>query len=187
MHIIVKLINANISCDRHESRCPVVVDNKFDVLNSEEDAVNISFPIPSPSLLPDRIVASVSPVIIIRHPMFTLPSFARASAVYQGTVFDSDFVIMTTFRWQKMIYDFYRAYYDKIDPEGKKSWPIVIDGDGLVKDTQGQMKKFCAIVGLDESQVQYSWEASNAEMDKAGSAFVGAIAASTCVIRGLVS
>ncbi|KAE9407253.1 hypothetical protein BT96DRAFT_874855 [Gymnopus androsaceus JB14] len=179
-----KLINANISCPRPETPRPVIMDKKFDVVGSEEE-VDISFPIPNPSLLPDRIIASVSPVIIIRHPMFTCPSFARATSVLGDTVFDTHFTVMASYRWQKMIYEFYRAYYDNIDPEGKKDWPVVIDGDRLIQDTQGQMKKFCALIGMDESLVKYSWDASNAKIDKAHQAFVGTIEQSTGIIRGL--
>ncbi|KAE9407254.1 hypothetical protein BT96DRAFT_986861 [Gymnopus androsaceus JB14] len=179
-----KLIKANISCPHHEMPRPAMVDNKFDVVGSGKD-VDINFPIPNPSLLPDRIVASVSPVIIIRHPMFTFPSYVRASSIFGATVFDTEFMIMATCRWQRMVYDFYRAYYNNIDPEGKKDWPVVIDGDKLVQDTQGQMKKFCALTGMDESLVRYSWDASNVKLDKILHAFIGTIAESTCVIRGL--
>ncbi|KAE9407255.1 hypothetical protein BT96DRAFT_914834 [Gymnopus androsaceus JB14] len=178
------LINANICHPRDEMPRPVMVDNKFDVVGSEED-VDISFPIPNPSMVPDRIVASVSPVIIIRHPMFTFPSFVRATSVFGATVFDTEFAIMSTYHWQRMMYDFYRAYYDKIDPKGKKDWPVVIDGDKLAQDTQGQMKKFCALAGMDESLVRYSWDAANVKLDKVLHAFVGTMAESTGVIRGL--
>jgi len=179
-----KLINANISHPRLETPRPAMLDNKFDMVGSEEE-VDISFPIPNPSLLPDRIIASVSPVIIIRHPMFTFPSFVRANSVFGGSVYDAGFAVAATYHWQRMIHHFYRAYYNKIDPEGKKDWPVVIDGDKLVQDTQGQMKKFCALTGMDESLVRYSWDASKAKLDKGHQAFVGTIEQSTGVIRGL--
>lgn len=181
-----QLINANIPCPRHETRRPVLSDHKFDVVDSDSEEVDTKFPMPNPSLLPDRVAASISPVIIIRHPMFVLPSFARAAAVFGGTVFESDFVVMTSYRWQRMIHDFYRAYYNKIDLEGKKNWPIVIDGDKLVNDTQGQMKRFCEITGLDESLMRYSWDASNTQMDTVYHAFIGTISKSTGIIQGPV-
>jgi hypothetical protein len=180
-----KFLNSNITVPSPEVPRPLIVDHKLDVVGSEEIEFNLpSPPFPNPTLLPDRIVAAVSPIIIIRHPMFTYPSYARISALYEGTVFDDDFAVNSTYRWQRVVYDFYRAYYDKVDPEGKKDWPIVVDGDKLVEDPQGQMKKLCALIGWDESQIQYSWNASNHPVkNKVINAFVGTAMKSTGVIK----
>ncbi|KAF9067689.1 hypothetical protein BDP27DRAFT_1225552 [Rhodocollybia butyracea] len=93
---------------------------------------------------------------------------------------------MTSYKWSRIMYDFHRSYYEKTDPGGKmKNWPIVVDGDRLVEDTKGQMKKFCDIAGLDESEIQYSWEAAGLEPDeKPLSSFLRTIKESTGVIKG---
>ncbi|KIK64798.1 hypothetical protein GYMLUDRAFT_39761 [Collybiopsis luxurians FD-317 M1] len=161
-----------------------MIDHKLDVIGPEIDLDLPSPPFPNPTLLPDRIVATVSPVVIIRHPIFTYPSWVRASSVFGGNVFDAEFSLVGSYRWQRIIYDFYREYYDKTDPEGKKDWPIVMDGDKLVEDTQGQMKKFCELVGLTESEIQYSWDSAGRPPDRLLTAFMGTISESTGVIKG---
>ncbi|KAF5355217.1 hypothetical protein D9757_014764 [Collybiopsis confluens] len=127
----------------------------------------------------------MTPVIIIRHPAYVFPSWLRAAASYGASVDSPKFKIPGSLRWQRFIYDFYRTYYDKIDDEEKKGLPIVIDGDDLVEDTQGQMKKFCGLVGLDESGIQYSWESAGRPTDNVSNAFIGNLKESTGVIKGL--
>ncbi|KAJ3798960.1 hypothetical protein GGU11DRAFT_778918 [Lentinula aff. detonsa] len=176
-----KFMNTIVTPPRREVPRPVMVDHKLDVVGSE--AADIQLPIPNPTLLPDRIIASMSPVLIIRHPIFTYTSYMRAATVFGGTAFDSEFQLMATYRWQRIIYDFYREYYDKADSEWKKDWPIVVDGDKLVEDTKGQMQKFCALTGIDESQIEYSWNASDENLNTTYRAFVGTIKGSTGVIK----
>ncbi|KAF5393114.1 hypothetical protein D9757_001093 [Collybiopsis confluens] len=166
---------------------PVIVDRKLDVIGDEVALDLPSPPFPNPTVLPDRLVATMLPIIVIRHPMFTFPSFARATSTFGQTALDTDFEFFATFRWQRMIYDFYRAYYDKVGSEGKESWPVVVDGDKLVEDTQGQMKQLCALIGLTESEIQYSWDSSARPRDRVVDAFVGDFNQSTGVIKGPAS
>ncbi len=108
-----KFLNMNINEPREEFPPPVMIDRKLDLAGLESPSdpeTHYTFPIPNPTLLPDRFVAAISPVIIIRHPVYTYPSYVRASSTFGGSVHDSDFPIMGTYRWQKVIYDFYRAY-----------------------------------------------------------------------------
>ncbi|KAJ4486461.1 hypothetical protein C8R41DRAFT_436606 [Lentinula lateritia] len=176
-----EFVNAKISSPRHGVPRPVIVDRRLDVTNSGE--ADVPLPVPNPTLLPDRLLASMSPILIIRHPIFAYTSYIRAASIFGGTGIDSEFPLMATYRWQRIIYDLYRDYYDKTDPEGRKHWPIVIDGDKLVEDTKGQMEKFCALTGIDETQIQYSWNASNEPIEDVYRAFVGTIKESTGVIK----
>ncbi|KIK64802.1 hypothetical protein GYMLUDRAFT_160707, partial [Collybiopsis luxurians FD-317 M1] len=165
---------------------PEIVDRKFDAVGSEVEFDTLAFPLPNPTLFPDRLVAKLSPVIVIRNPMFVYPSWVRAVSTFGGTVDNTESVIVGKLRWQRIIYDFYRAYYDETDPERHKDWPIVIDGDKLVENPEGQMKKFCDLVGLTESGIQYSWESSdssNRYSDRVLDAFFGTIKESKGVIR----
>ncbi|KIK64801.1 hypothetical protein GYMLUDRAFT_160529, partial [Collybiopsis luxurians FD-317 M1] len=158
---------------------PEIVDRKLDVVSSEVELDTPAFPLPNPTLFPDRLVAKLSPVIVIRNPMFVCPSWVRVSSTFGGTVFDTESAVIGNLRWQRILYDFYRAYYDGTDPERYKNWPIVIDGDKLVEDPEGQMKKFCSLVGLIESGIQYSWESSDSSnryhSDRVLGAFLGTI------------
>ncbi|KIK64796.1 hypothetical protein GYMLUDRAFT_160542, partial [Collybiopsis luxurians FD-317 M1] len=163
---------------------PVIIDRKLDVTGSDVELDLPSPPFPNPTLFPDRLVATMSPVLIIRHPISTYPSYVRASSIFGASVFHAEFSLVGSYRWQRIIYDFYRAYYDKTDPEGKRDWPIVIDGDKLVEDTEGQMKKFCELTGLTESGIRYSWDSAGRPIDRVHGAFVGTISESTGVIKG---
>ncbi|KAE9384094.1 hypothetical protein BT96DRAFT_789956, partial [Gymnopus androsaceus JB14] len=113
--------------------------------------------------LPDRIIASVSPIILIRHPAYTFHSLVRASAAVECNVLDPQFLMFSTFRWQRIVYEFYRSYYSGLggakqsEPTNMEGWQIVVDGDKLMEDPQGQMKKICELIGMDESLIQYSW------------------------------
>ncbi|KAF9067688.1 hypothetical protein BDP27DRAFT_1364740 [Rhodocollybia butyracea] len=181
-----QFLSSGLGVPSFEAPRPALVDHRFDVVDSKEAEVKL--PIPNPTLLPDRILASSLPVIMIRHPVFTYPSYERAASVYTTTVFDLEFTVMTSYKWSRIMYDFYRSYYEKTDPEGKmKDWPIVVDGDRLVEDTKGQMKKFCDIARLDESDIQYSWEVAGLGTDeKALISFLRTIKESTGVIKGPV-
>ncbi|KAF5392979.1 hypothetical protein D9757_001094 [Collybiopsis confluens] len=155
------------------------------------------FPVPNPTFIPDRLVTSFIPVFMIRHPAYAFPSALRASASYGAKVFDPDFAILATYRFQRIVFDFYRRFYDEqggdmhpgLTDSRQKKWPIVIDGDRLVNDTRMHMIKFCEMIGpigLDESQIQYSWDAHctrsrNALQD----AFLGVVQQSTGVIKNL--
>ncbi|KIK70300.1 hypothetical protein GYMLUDRAFT_255450 [Collybiopsis luxurians FD-317 M1] len=179
-----KFLNSHIGFGSKDSLKPqpVMVDRKLDVIGPEVELDLPSPPFPNPTLLPDRLLATMSPVVLIRHPIFTYPSYLRAISIVGGSRL-TELSLMATYRWQRIIYDFYRAYYNKTDPEGKRDWPIVIDGDKLVEDTEGQMKKFCALVGLTESEIEYSWDSLGRSENRLLDAFVGTINESTGVIK----
>ncbi|EEB98422.1 hypothetical protein MPER_02071 [Moniliophthora perniciosa FA553] len=86
-----------------------------------------------------------------------------------------------TYKWSRLLFDCYRA---KGGPA-----PIVVDGDMLVQDPEGQMKKLCKLIGIDESGIQYTWEAKtqvqNTEMLE--DVFIGVLHRSTGVIRGNIA
>lgn len=169
---------------------PVMIDHMLDVDNPQLE-MDFRLPIPNPMLLPDRIVASVSPIILIRHPAYAFPSAIRSEAPIGSGISDPDFPINKTFRWQRIIYDLYREYYGSGNSEmleGRNDWPIVIDGDKLIEDPEGQMRKVCGLIGIDESLIRYTWKiGDDPELHEGLPSFVGVLATSTGVIRELVS
>lgn len=103
-----------------------------------------------------------------------------------------------------MIFDFYCGYYKsefesdsdeyRIEREHKncrerpqirrrRNWPIVVDGDSLLNDTEGQMTTFCEMVGMDASKIQYSWDPHYVKRNAVWDAFTKVAEESTGVIK----
>ncbi|KIK64795.1 hypothetical protein GYMLUDRAFT_39757 [Collybiopsis luxurians FD-317 M1] len=196
-----RTLNSNIGCQRESKPRPRLVDHQLDLQhpdeNSEEHETAKGFPtrclaelpLPNPTFLPDRLAISFIPVFMIRHPAYAFPSALRASASYGAKVFDADFAILATYRFQRMVFEFYRRYYDEryqdSDPR-LRNWPIVVDGDRLVNSTRDHMIKFCELVGpigLEESQIQYSWDAHRVKRNAVQEAFLGVVEESTGIIK----
>ncbi|KAG7086308.1 hypothetical protein E1B28_002273 [Marasmius oreades] len=169
-----------------------IVDKFLDLPEAEKEDVATatpSFPIPNPTFLPDRLFATFTPVLNIRHPCRMVPSLRRAVQAMEAVFPDEDTPIDTQFKWQRMVYDCYKAWLST--PEGIEAvggasiaehLPIVVDGDKLVNNAEGQMETLFRILNLDPSGVQYTWEAR--EPEAAQAVFVGTLGRSTGVIKG---
>ena len=155
----------------------------------------------NPTWIPDDLYASISPLILIRHPARMIPSFYRTQVdVFKLQTTDEDFAIYATLRWVRIIFDSYRELYsendDLADPysdcntnrtKGKKIWPLVVDAEDVVYSTQAIVLKLCDIWNIDSSGVQYSWRAVPREErpeDKIFCGFFDTLLSSTGVIRG---
>ncbi|KAJ3719323.1 hypothetical protein C8R42DRAFT_673442 [Lentinula raphanica] len=189
-------LNSNVRCSREEKPRPVIVDHQIDIrgrhgLNGHANGflkgehIHRPLPKPNPTLLPDRILPTLQPVLIIRHPSYTFPSALRASSSYGANVYDPDFAIIASFRWQRLVFDYYRDLYDRERKSSCKRgrWPIVVDGDKLMVDTRDQMTKFCEMVGLEESGIQYSWDPHYVQRNAVWDAFTKVAEESTGVIK----
>ncbi|KAK7019738.1 hypothetical protein VNI00_017978 [Paramarasmius palmivorus] len=111
----------------------------------------------NPTFLPDRFFFSFTPIITIRHPALVLPSYMRAAQMKAETgCFEdqilSDLEIMASLRWERMVFEAFRARNDGLAP-------IVVDGTKVVQEPQAQMERLCELLGIDGSQIQYTWEA----------------------------
>ncbi|KAF9264319.1 hypothetical protein L218DRAFT_958399, partial [Marasmius fiardii PR-910] len=114
------------------------------------------------TLFPDRFLFSFTPIITIRHPARVIPSFLRAFSHYGDDYSHPDFMVAgESFRLERLIFDSFKSFEKaRAVEEGREPrTPIVVDGDKLVADPQGQMKKL-----------------------KAGEAFLGSFNRSTGVI-----
>ncbi|KAG7086329.1 hypothetical protein E1B28_002292 [Marasmius oreades] len=186
--------NAGIDTIKRENTLKLpLTDKLLDLPESERETLpgSPSFPIPNPTILPDRLLATFMPVLIIRHPCHMVSSFRRVlTRVYGGSFPDEDSPIDTQYKWHRMIYNFYKAWFST--PEGiaaaggpavAEHLPIVIDGDKLVNDAQGQMETWCRILHIDASGVQYTWEAQPLPENHPKASFIGTISKSTGVLK----
>ncbi|KAF9264097.1 hypothetical protein L218DRAFT_863773 [Marasmius fiardii PR-910] len=182
-------ISATVGLQEEAQPRTPLVDKLLDLPEAEREkaaaAKPPSFPIPNPTMFPDRLFASFIPILIIRHPCRSIPSLKRALQPLGAPFSDGDAVIDSTYAWQRMMYECYRAWFatpEGIEAAGSASaaeeLPIVIDGDKLVGDPEGQMNKLCRILELDPAGVQYTWEARPAE-DMGQALFIGTLSKST--------
>jgi hypothetical protein len=185
---------AQYSYPRYET--PNVIDHKYDLVEGGPHADDsISLKSPNTSILPDRLLKTIAPVFIIRHPARMVNSWYRSvSEIYGATVTDREWPFTTSYQWSRKLFDCYKAYFQE-KSEGDASWPLVVDGDELVNNTKEIMQALCDAIGIDESGIQYEWNTVevtktwvpvkqvNPAMVKLYESFGGSIARSTGVVR----
>jgi hypothetical protein len=99
------------------------------------------------------------PVFIIHHPAKQAESYYKASKVYNEPINFPEQEIYKSFKFSRLLFDYFRRFYQEANPEGaggdSLQWPIAIDGDDLVNNTERVTRQFCAIVQLDPAGVIY--------------------------------
>jgi hypothetical protein len=108
--------------------------------------------------LPDEFLKTWSPTFLIRHPAMMFPSLYRtalAEIVVDGRrprPSNEPLHAETTLKWQKTLYDFYRAHFG-----AGSAWPVVLDADDIM--TQPELVgKFAGLAGLDPSKLVFEWD-----------------------------
>ncbi|KAF5371141.1 hypothetical protein D9758_004113 [Tetrapyrgos nigripes] len=193
---------------------PSLTDRQLDIPESERVYDRNIFgepsdlPIPNPTILPERFLKTLSPIFVIRHPAKAFPSYLRVCSAYGGSVFDDAFRINASYKWQRLLYDCYDAYFkakdiklgsngapsDVVNGYGNgygnghahshKIWPVVLNGDDLVVDAERVMQKLCCYTGLDASKICYSWESEeNTCQDAISQALWNQVQNSTGIIK----
>ncbi|KAL0575155.1 hypothetical protein V5O48_006812 [Marasmius crinis-equi] len=157
---------------RETKPLPVIMDRMFDAGGQQPlfDALARLTIHRNPTLLPDRFFFSFTPIITIRHPVRVIPSFARSMHAYKGELFGTEFPVAAGgFRLERLIFESFKSYEEAraVDEGRDVRIPIVVDGAKLVKDPRGQMKKFCALLGIDEGGIKYTWDPPNMWKDMA--------------------
>ncbi|KAL0568021.1 hypothetical protein V5O48_013975 [Marasmius crinis-equi] len=182
------LVNSHLSVPGRETKpTTVVVDRMLDVGDQTESPLPADLGMyHNPTLLPDRFFFSFTPIITIRHPARTIPSWLRSFHSLGGTLLDTEFpVFADSFRWERLVFDSFMTFEkSRAAEEGREvNTPIVVDGEKLVKDPHGQMKKVCGRLGIDEEGIKYSWERPQYGKGlEAGETIMGAINRSTGVV-----
>ncbi|KAF4443307.1 hypothetical protein F53441_11458 [Fusarium austroafricanum] len=122
----------------------------------------------NPTVIPDKemLAPGTVPVLTIRHPALMIPSSYRALTKYATELERAgkeSIIYACTFRWQRLIYDFYNEHGASRGIE-----PLIVDAD----DWQGEgreafMNGLCAATGLEVKNLLYTWpKASEAEMSE---------------------
>ncbi|KAK9415184.1 putative Sulfotransferase domain-containing protein [Seiridium unicorne] len=154
-----------------QGKIPFIKDHIFCVLNPHLIKANIDqglgSSLPSvqgrenPTMLHQEFFESVAPIILIRHPALSVPSYYRAQkAVFKLNPEDEDFAAMSTLRWARIIFDAYMKLWEGVDRKGaeaKQKFPIVIDAADVVYNTERLMLRLCHALGIDSNGIQYQW------------------------------
>ena len=195
-----KIVAANLSTTSKRSVAPkpTVVDHSIPQPNgTTADPSTSSATSTNPTVLPDSFLKTMSPIMVIRHPARMIPSYYRAikDANLGIDVNDGDFPVQVTFRWSRLIFDWYAQNvcgspslpgpYKKSE-RTSPSWPIVIDGDDLIND-ENVAKDLCKQIGVDPQYLQTTWDKmSDEQREKQGalvSRFLSTIQSSTGIIK----
>lgn len=174
---------------------PNMIDNLLDVpkvKRGEQAGVSyhdLNAPVLNPTVLPDRFLNTVAPIFIIRHPAKQVGSYFKASKVHEGSMDSSEFEIATTFKFSRLLFDYFKNLYriEKNSRGDVLQWPIVVDGDDLINDTEGLAKRVCAVTHLDPNGVIYEWEKGGEPKDVFEAVFLGTLNKSSGVVKTEVS
>ncbi|KAL0569869.1 hypothetical protein V5O48_012088 [Marasmius crinis-equi] len=165
---------------------PLIVDRELD-LDSKTGGSYLAADLTkyaNPTLLPDRFFFSFTPIITIRHPTRAIPSYLRAYRRIGTEKSHPDLPVAASFLWERLVFDSFKSFEEsRAATEGRVAKPpIVVDGEKLVKDPHGQMKKLCEALDLDEEHISYSWDRPGWATSKLDQAFAGTFSGSTGVI-----
>ena len=127
---------------------------------------------PNPTLLPISFLQSITtPIFIIRHPAFFVPSFYRAArdAGYDVALDGPEFAIGVTLRWTRLLFEWFVAHNDDGDDTNQtnnSSHPILIESSDLIQD-RSLMPRLCARLRLDPQYLTYTWDPTPLEARQA--------------------
>jgi hypothetical protein len=125
------------------------------------DLTDLSFS--NKTILPDTFLISWLPTFLIRHPMVVFRSYYRlfysrrnGNAEEMQEV-QGQLSRCMTLTWTRHLYDWYMSIWVRLGPENCQQSPIILDADDVLTSPE-LMQKYCQLVGLDESKLQFSWE-----------------------------
>ena len=110
----------------------------------------------NPTSFSDEMFRSFTPIILIRHPALTYPSFyTKQKIMFCDEADDEQFEVMGSLCWARMIFDCYERLYERGEAQAR---PIVVDAYDVVNTTDVLIPALCSRLGIDPAGVQYQWE-----------------------------
>jgi len=146
-----------------DGRVPVANEHWFNVFRKElvwdlvrGKQTSIS---KNPTAIPDAVLQTLTPIILIRHPTLVVDSVYRAALAFTGhQPGDEDLDLITSNKELRMLFDFLQSHGQR---------PIVVDGDDLLWRTEEFSKALCERLGLDAEGLSDRWEVvPQKEIDK---------------------
>lgn len=106
----------------------------------------------NPTILPDELWRSITPIIVIRHPAFALPSLHRATcgvpALEGLDPRENHNYWFATLSWSRLI-------FESLKRQGRT--PLVVDGEDICTRTDEVIKAVCKWLGFDPADVKDTW------------------------------
>ncbi|KAI7369686.1 hypothetical protein KC354_g1758 [Hortaea werneckii] len=153
--------NKSIFCSEHLNAF-MKHDRMLSHLRSPTRNPNPTTPSPShpeptpenPTHILDSLLATLTPILLIRHPALTIPSSWRTeSQIKNLQIDDEDFYLLTTYRWSR---DLFTYLLHRSTSSGWRK-PIVIDAYDVVHRTGALTGKLCGELVLDPAGAQEKW------------------------------
>ncbi|KAF9261011.1 hypothetical protein L218DRAFT_961929 [Marasmius fiardii PR-910] len=108
----------------------------------------------NPTVLPNSFLTTITPIIMIRHPVRMISSAAKVMfRGFSASTEDPGLALACSYKWSRTLFD----YLKELSPVSGME-PIVVDGDVMVEDVEKQMKELCGLIGVDGGRVRYEWE-----------------------------
>lgn len=105
----------------------------------------------NPTYIPDDLLRTLKPIILIRHPQLMIGSLWRAQQeLTQMEPWDEDFEFQITLKWTRILYDYYK---DQLGIE-----PVVLDSEDFIYNTKAVTDRLCEMYGLDPEGVKVTWD-----------------------------
>lgn len=121
-------------------------DVLLDLFRGKENAITSN-----PTVLPDNVFDSFTPIILIRHPALAVDSIYRGALAFtQQRLGDEDFSIITSTRELGVLFDYYKSCGQA---------PTVVDGEGLLWRTKEMSSTLCDRLGIDANGLSDTWNA----------------------------
>lgn len=164
-------------------RIPVANEHWFNVLDTNKvlDLMRENVREPhqlgsNPTYLPDEMFHSLTPVILIRHPVNAINSIYRtALQVAKKRPGDEDFSLICCNKPLRLLFDYFH--------QRRGQPPIVVDGDDILWRTDALSTKLCALLGL--GHLSQTWEPTSEAEIKAMNPLVYKITEDIQLSRGI--
>ncbi|KAI6825718.1 hypothetical protein KC342_g10908 [Hortaea werneckii] len=152
--------NKSIFCSEHLNAL-MKHDRMLSHLRSPNRNPNPQIPLPAeptpenPTNIPSPLLATLTPILLLRHPALSIPSSWRTeSGIKKLEIDDEDFYLLTTYRWSRDLFTYL------LHQSSSSGWrkPLVIDAYDVVHRTSALTGKLCGELGLDPAGTQDSWK-----------------------------
>ena len=93
----------------------------------------------NPTIIPDHVLDSFTPIFVIRHPILMVDSIYRCQLPVMGQLpTDEDFEAFGTLRFCRILFDYYKS---------KCTTPALVEAMDFIYNTKPTMDKLCNTIG----------------------------------------
>ena len=136
---------------KEHTLCLLHQDLILETLRREDRETNLLSLTANPTYIPTPILPTLTPLMIIRHPLLIIDSLWRGQLETTKMLpWDEDFEFQSTLKWTRMIHQYFT------DQLGIT--PIVVDSHDVMFNTRALTDKLCGKLGIDPEGVNETWD-----------------------------